>query len=117
WAAGRTDQAYAGWVLPGVRGITLPCLSIARTHDRLRLDLHQHVGIDEARHLHHAGGRTDRPEELAVRPADLLPARDVRDVHPRPHDVRQAGPRLAQRALDVAKGLQGLGVGVPLAHD
>src|SRR2546428_3533402 len=34
--------------------------------DRVRLDLHEHLGCDQRAHAHESRGRADVPEELAV---------------------------------------------------
>src|SRR5579859_1535825 len=81
--------------------------------NRLCLNLNQHVGIDEAFDLDHAGGGANFAEELAVRFADLLPVSFyVEDVDARAYHILQAGLGTLQRGLDVFKGLYGLSVRV-----
>src|SRR5215467_10085593 len=80
------------------------------SEDRVSLDLDQHRGIDEGLHLHHRGRRRARGEELAVRAAVVLPARDVGDEHARSHDAGPVGAELLQRALDELQAAPGLGV-------
>jgi len=50
-------------------------------------------------------GRTDLPEDLAVRTPDLLPPADVGHEHAGPHDVLQPRARLLERELDAAQRL------------
>src|SRR5579859_7728298 len=95
-----------------------PCISKNLRDNRLCLNLNQHVGIDEAFDLDHAGGGANFSEELAVRFADLLPVSfNVEDVDARAHHVFEAGPGSLQRGLDVFEGLEGLRVGVADADD
>ena len=48
-------------------------------HVGVDLDLHQQLGRDERRHLHHRRDRTDVAEHLGVHRADVAPQRDVGD--------------------------------------
>ena len=81
--------------------------------DGVGFDLHEHVGIDEALHFDHRRGGTDVAEHFAVRTSDGLPVgRDVDDVHPRPHDIVEAGAGLDQHRPDVPQRVHGLRVRV-----
>ena len=52
-----------------------------------------------------------------MRAADLLPLRDVRDKDARTHHILQLGSRLGEGGLDVADGLDRLGIGIAEAND
>src|ERR1041384_5287223 len=102
--AATSTRGYAPAAPPDVRPLTRPgnsgrghCFrdpvsvpvsrafrrSGAGADDGFGFDLDQHLRIDEAADLDHAGGRADGSEELTVHPADLLPAGDVGPVHAR----------------------------------
>src|SRR5262249_2294717 len=68
--------------------------------DRVCLDLDEHVGIYQPAHLDHRRRRADGGEDLAVSAADLLPVRDVRQVHPSADDVFHLRPGLFERGAD-----------------
>src|SRR5205823_11907441 len=85
-------------------------------HDRVRLDLYQHVGIDQPADLHHGGRRTDGPKHLAVGAPDSFPvARDIRHVDPGTDDVVERGAGTLERAPAVRARLHGLQYCVTLA--
>src|SRR4051794_12568480 len=83
---------------------------------RVGLDLDHHPRLEQRGHLDERGRRADVPEDLAMRPADLLPARGVGHVDPRAHHVgrRRAGllergDQHLERAPRLVVGRQPLG--------
>src|SRR5687768_16837891 len=70
-----------------------------RNH-RIRLDLDEPVGIDEARHLHDGVRRTNIAEDLAVGERDRLPVLDAGEQDSRADDVRERCACRLERAPD-----------------
>src|SRR4051812_28617732 len=96
------------------RGATasgVPLVAARGRRPRVDLDLHEELGRDEARDLHHRGGRRGRGERLGVRVGRLLPAIDVGDVEARPGHVLQRRAGHGERRLRVGDRLPEL-----LAH-
>ena len=79
---------------------------------RVGLDLDQHVGIDEAIHFNHRGGRTLCSEELRMGAAVLFPEFDVGDEHASADDIRANTSCLQQRHLDQLQAASGLLIGL-----
>src|SRR3990170_3162156 len=92
------------------RGSEDPRLRQGFANHRVRLDLHQHLRIEQAVHGHQGAGRPHLVEELAVRPSHLLPVLDIDDIDARTYDIAQAGAGLRQSRLDVTQDLNRLGV-------
>ena len=84
-------------------------------YDRIRFDFDQHVRIDQAFDLDHRRSWPDIPENIAMRPADLLPLIDVRHVDSGPDDIRERGAGFFQRVLDGLERLNRLFIGIALA--
>ena len=87
------------------------------SNDRVSFDLNKHVAVDEPRHFDHAGGRADRPEDLAVRLADMFPIADVGHVDARADDILEARASFFERRLNILEHLDCLGVRVAVADD
>jgi hypothetical protein len=83
----------------------------------LCFDLDQHFRRDQSLDLHHRRGWSDIPKELTVSPADFRPMIDVDDVHSGSHDVLQRGSCQPKSSIDIAKGLNRLGIGVTDPYD
>ena len=67
--------------------LVAPCRTFL-FNKRIRLDLDQHLRIDEPRHFDHGRGGKRVAEKLAVCSAHVLPVGgDVDDVHARAHDI------------------------------
>src|SRR5882762_7271309 len=91
--------------------------SLASFHDRVCLNLHQHLRCNQLDHLHHAGCRPDLAEKFAVRAPNFLPFGDVRHKDARPHDVLQTGAGFGERRLDVLDRLHRLRAQIAHAHN
>src|SRR5437868_7035465 len=79
---------------PAVPAGRLPPLSAG--DERVRLDLDQHVGVDQPPDFDDAGRRPDRAEDLPVRAADRFPVGDICDVYAGTHDIAQLGASAPQ---------------------
>src|SRR5580704_3213608 len=88
-----------------------------RTDEGVRLDLHQNLGRNYTRYLHHRSGRLYVVEIFAVGTPDLLPLRDVHNIDARAYDILHAGSRLRERALNILERLHCLRLNVPYADD
>ena len=62
----------------------------------LGLDFHPPARIDQAGHHHHGRGGSDVAEDGGVRRADGLDVGSVGQIHPRAHDLFDAGPGRGQ---------------------
>src|SRR3974377_1892236 len=87
--------AYACYII-GLTPEKLQRKSRSVVHDRVRLDLHQHLRIDQSADLDHWGRRADVVKKLVVCPPDLLPSGDVGYEHAGPYDVPQFSPGALQ---------------------
>jgi len=87
------------------------------TGEGVRLDLHQNLGRNESRYLHHRSGRPYVAETFAVGTPNLLPLCDVHYIDARAYDVLHAGSRLRERALNILERLHCLRLNVPYADD
>ena len=87
------------------------------TDNRVRLDLDEHVTLDEPRHLDHARGRTDRPENFAVCLAHVLPIANIGHVDARANDILEVCASLFERTLDILKRLDRLGIRIAPPND
>src|SRR5262249_45612020 len=84
---------------------------------RVNFYFNEHTIVNQATHLDHGRARPDLAEKFAVSAPELLPTRDVRDEHPRPHDVFQTRSQSGERAFDVAYYLNRLRLSVPEPDD
>src|ERR1700692_1024898 len=89
-----------------------PLKSWPLEHHRVRLNLPEDLGRYERAHLHHRGRWANIPEEFSMRLPDLFPLRDVRDIHPRAHNILHTRPGLLQCALNVLQCLYRLRIDV-----
>jgi len=80
-------------------------------------DLDKHVAIDEPRHLDHARGRADRPEDFAVRFANVFPIANVGDIDARTDDIFEACADSFERSLNIFEHLDRLGVRITTPDD
>jgi hypothetical protein len=77
----------------------------------------EHAVVDQAPHFDHSRARFYFSEKFAVSAAILFPSRDVRDEHPRPHNVFQTRSQSGERAFDIANYLNCLSVSVSDGDD
>src|SRR5215475_1353550 len=84
---------------------------------RVDFYFNEHAIVNQTTHFDHGRARSDLAEKFAVSPPELLPTLDVRDEHPRPHDVFQTRSQSGERAFDVADHLNRLRVSVTDADD
>src|SRR5258706_14629257 len=80
--------------------------------DGCGFDLDQQFHADQGLDLDHGGDGLDILEELAMRPANVLPARDVGHEQACAHHVFERGSGFLQGLFDLAPCQAGLFVGV-----
>jgi diaminopimelate decarboxylase len=86
-------------------------------HDRLRFDLDEHAGADEAADLDHGRGWEPASEGLSMGASVFFPPADIGHIHPGPDHCVQACPQLFQSPpYDLQTSLS-LGVPVPGGMD
>src|SRR5579863_2932215 len=78
---------------------------------RLGLNLHQHMGVNQAADFNHGGGGTNLAEEFAVSFANLLPVINIDDVYAGAHHILHAGTCSLQGRLDIFEYLHRLCIG------
>ncbi len=84
------------------------------TDDGIRLDLDQHIRIDQSCNLHHRRRRPDSPEHFAMGSANILPLIDVHQIHTRSDHIGKRRAGLLERGFNRLQRLNRLGMGIPL---
>ena len=81
-------------------------------HNRIRLNLNQHIGIDQTGDRHHAASWRMPAEEFSVGTGEVFPIGKVGNIHSGSYNVREIGTQVLEGYLDDFKAALGLGVGI-----
>src|SRR5579871_961719 len=92
------------------RGFVRKTRALPGADDGVGLNFNQNLRRYKRADLNHRCRRANIAKELSVGTANLLPFRDVGDIHPGTHDVVHAGACFLQSALNIPQALHRLGI-------